>query len=75
MYFKYPPEANAVFVSMPLALSDFLETKYRGLGEWELDGKDNVVVRLMTSHSTTEEKVRTFVQWIASWKTQAKAKL
>jgi threonine aldolase len=75
VYFKYPPEANAVFVSMPLALSDFLETKYRGLGEWELDGKDNVVVRLMTSHSTTEEKVRTFVQWIASWKTQAKAKL
>lgn len=62
---KWPVEANEVFVALPLALCDRLQTAGAAFYRWETetaaDGSQTVTVRLVTSFATTAEEVERFV--------------
>merc|ERR1719354_909142 len=64
--YPYPVQANVVFPALPPSLCSHLEKNFSGMDVWEIEeGKS--VVRLMTSWSTSEEKVEEFLRGVREW--------
>jgi len=67
--FRYPVQANVIFLQMTPELLGYLQSYFIGVDEWGRDEEENkwVLVRVMTSYSTTKEKVFEFIEALKSY--------